>query len=283
MKIMVTTPQFHDREKVAFQGEPGAYSDMAAIRYFGNPTTLPSRTFREVFEKVESMEADFGIIPIENSTAGDINDSYDLLLEKNLKVVGELYLRVSHCLISSRDSSMKDIRRVYSHPHALSQCEKFLGDMGIRKISEYDTAGSVALIKKRDRKDEAAVASELAAKMYDMKILKKGIQSVKENTTRFFIIALIEKPADSIEMKTSIVFSVRHVPGAIHKCLEGFAKNSINLTKLVSRPLKGKKWEYVFYLDFEGNTADIKVVDAMNTLRSNSISVKVLGCYPKGK
>lgn len=277
--------------KVAFQGEHGAYSEIAACKFFGNGKldTLPAKMLKDVFKKVKSKEADNGIVPVENSTAGDVHETYDLLLENGLKVTGEAYLRIEHCLIGHKDAELKDVKKVYSHTQALAQCDEFLNVLGAEEFAVYDTAGAVMIIKQHGKKEEAAIASEQAAKMYGLKVLKKGIQTDNDNTTRFFIITgkkgkekQKETPVKSGGRKTSIVFSTKHEAGALYRCLGGFAANSINMTKLVSRPLKNRQWEYAFYLDFVGDLNDEHVKKALNTLQKNSLFAKILGCYNTG-
>jgi len=266
--------------KVSFQGEHGAYSEMAAYKHFGKKIeTLPCRTFKEMFEKVESVEAGYAMVPVENSNAGDVNENWDLLMEKELPACGEEYLAVHHCLIGQKNAKLEDIKKAYSHPQALAQSSEFLEKNGIEKAAEYDTAGAVRIIKKRGNNEEAAIASELAAKIYDLKIIEKQIETNKDNTTRFLIISKKKSEGD----KTSIVFSTKHIPGALYRCMGGFARKSINITKLVSRPMKNRKWEYVFYLDFMGNPAEEKTKNALETLQKNSTYLKILGNYKAAK
>ncbi|MEM2932683.1 MAG: prephenate dehydratase [Candidatus Pacearchaeota archaeon] len=279
--------------KIAFQGEPGAYSEAAAFSYFGSSIeTLPCKTFSEVFEAVEKKKADFGIIPIENSLEGTIGQNYDLLLKSKLKIFGEIILRIHHCLIVREGVKLNSISRVYSHPQALGQCREFLEKHKLEAIATYDTAGSVKMLKEgKLEKNAAAIASERAAKVYGMKILKKGIETNKKNFTRFFIISRgdaerkVEREARKKEasIKTSIVFSTRHVPGALFKALEPFAKRNINLTKIESRPIIGKPWEYNFYLDFEGDINEKKTREALNELKKVTTFLKILGSYPAAK
>lgn len=265
--------------KLAFQGEHGAYSEMAAMKHFGrNIRTIPCKTFKDVFVAVEDDKAEIGIIPVENSKAGDVYEAYDLLLDFPLHVCGEVFLRIVHYLIGQKDATLRAIRKVYSHPQALAQCGAFLDSLNVEKIVVYDTAGAVAMIRNSGKKEEAAIASELAAGIYGMKVLKKRIETDKDNTTRFFLVAKERKPAGNAK-KTAIVFGTQHRPGALFKCLEGFANNKVNLTKLVSRPLKGKKWKYLFYADFEGGVYNDKVKAALETLEKNSEFTRILGSY----
>ncbi|MBI2143221.1 prephenate dehydratase [Candidatus Woesearchaeota archaeon] len=281
--IITSAASEMQKMKVAFQGEHGAYSELACRRFFGGSAqTTPCKTLKDVFKAVESGNAAFGIVPVENSLAGDVYESYDLLMDFGLNVYGEAYLRIEHCLIGQPGSRLGNITKVYSHAQALAQCNRFLSEMSAEKIAVYDTAGAVAMIKRSGKSYKAAIASELAAQIYGMSILKKGIESDKDNTTRFFIISKAPSKA-AARMKTSLVFSTAHKPGTLYRCMGGFARNSINLTKLVSRPMKNAKWEYVFYLDFEGGVGEKKVQDALGTLKQNAGFVRMLGSYPDGK
>lgn len=266
---------------VAFQGETGAYSEEAAFQYFGH-TIVPKacESFEAVFKLVETAEAPFGIVPIENSLEGSINRVYDLLLNSNLQVGGELDLRVIHCLIAHPDATLATIKKVYSHPQALGQSQVFLQQLGVELIPAYDTAGSVKLIKEQNLRDAAAVASARAAEIYGMKILARGIEDHANNFTRFFVLAK-QDGAPTGNDKTSIVFSLKHQPGALYAALKEFAENKINLTKIESRPTRQKAWEYNFYLDFEGHQQDKIVQGAMAGLEQHTLFLKVLGSYAK--
>jgi len=217
---------------------------------------------------------------VENSIEGTIGQTYDLLFSTNLKIKGETILRINHCLIALPGTKIKSIKNVYSHPQALGQCRQFLEKLKCNLIPTYDTAGSVKMLKEQGLRDSGAIASERAAKIYGMKILAKGIETNKNNFTRFFIISIKDSKYTGND-KTSLMFSTKHVPGALFKCLEGFAKNKINLTKIESRPIIGKPWEYNFFLDFEGHRSEKKVKEAIKLLRKNSNFVKILGSYPK--
>jgi len=269
--------------KVAFQGEIGAYSEEAAFKFFGEKIqTIPCQTFADVFKVVEKRKADFGIIPIENSLEGTVGQNYDLLLKSNLKIFGEEVLKIRHCLIANRGVKVGFLKKVYSHPQALGQCREFLEKLKLESIPVYDTAGGVRMLKEEGQKDAAAIASERAGKIYQMKILKKRIETNKQNFTRFFIISKNE--AKKVKnSKTSIVFSLRHIPGALFGALESFAKREINLTKIESRPIIGKPGEYYFYLDFEGNLGEKTMKEALKELREKSLFLKILGSYPKAK
>lgn len=267
--------------KVAFQGEKGAFSEEAAFSFFGeNIETIGYKGFSEVFEAVEKGKVDFGVIPIENTLGGTIGQNYDLLLKSGVKIFGEKVLRVQHCLIAKKGTKLSSIKKVYSHWQALAQCREFLKKNKMEGIPTYNTAGSVKLLAEgKLEKDAGVIASERAAKVYQMEILKKGIETHKKNFTRFFVISKKEPPR-SEKNKTSIVFSTLHLPGALFKALEPFAKRKINLTKIESRPIIGKPWEYNFYLDFEGHKDDKNVKEALKELKKYTNFLKILGSYP---
>ena len=268
---------------VAFQGEIGAYSEEAAYQFFGTSILLkPCESLENVFKAVEKDEVQFGVVPVENSLEGSISQSYDLLLDSSLKVCGEIELRVVHCLIGLPESRLDLIKKVYSHPQALGQCKTFLRHLGCELIPTYDTAGSVKLIKEKGSPDSGAIASARAAEIYGMKILVREIEDNPNNFTRFFILAKHDSPRTGND-KTSIVFSVKHKPGALYQALKELATRKINLTKIESRPTRRKAWEYNFYLDFEGHREDAICREALENLENTSLFVKVLGSYPKAK
>lgn len=268
---------------VAFQGELGAYGEEAAISFFGpSVKVMPCESFGDVFRVVEKGEAQSGVVPVENSLEGSISQVYDLLLDSNLRVGGEIELRVSHCLIASEGTRLDLIKRVFSHPQALGQCQSFLKHLGAELIPTYDTAGSVKYIKERGVTDGAAVASARAAEIYSMKILAREIEDNPNNFTRFFILSPEDSPPTGRD-KTSMVFAVKHRPGALHEALKEFSTRSINLVKIESRPTRRKPWEYNFYLDFEGHRQDESFQEALAGLEQASLFVKVLGSYPRAQ
>ena len=268
---------------VAFQGEPGAYSEEAAFQYFGPAIHVkPCETVDDVFKAVEQGEASTGIVPIENSLEGSISRSYDMLLESKLKVCGETELRVIHCLIASPGARLDTIKKVYSHPQALGQCQAFLRHLKVEAVPTYDTAGSVKMIKEQGIKDGAAIASARAAEIYGMQILARGIEDNQNNTTRFFILDK-QDAAPTGNDKTSIVFSVKHKPGSLYEFLKTLALKNINLTKIESRPTRQKPWEYNFYLDFEGHREDKGIKETLAELEKEALFLKVLGSYPKAR
>ena len=271
-----------EKKRVAFQGERGAYSEIAARRFFGNQIELlPSETFDLVFKKVETNAARFGVIPIENSLAGSIHQNYDLLLKHQLRIIGELNLRISHNLIGNASSSLSKIRRVFSHPQALMQCQSNMAKLkGVEITPTYDTAGSVKKIKEEGIRDGAAIASELAAKIYGMKILKRQIQDNPENFTRFLVMAKTREVPENAN-KTSLVYSVKNLPGALFRSLSVFALRDIDLYKIESRPLRGKPWEYLFYVDFAGSLQDRNCQNALKHLSETATFMKILGSYKR--
>jgi len=267
--------------KVAFQGERGAYSESAVYTFFGNDAEVkPCRDLTEVFESVDKQDVPVGVVPVENSLEGSVNQAYDLFLTHNLKVSGEVIIRISHCLIANSSTSLEAVRTVYSHPQALAQCRSFLERLGSDLIPTYDTAGSVKMLREKGLKDAAAVASEKAAEIYGMKILVKEIEDIPTNYTRFFVISKNDSPSTGKD-KTSIIFAAAHTPGSLYHALGEFAKRNINLTKIESRPTKQKAWEYNFYLDFEGHRTEENCTAALKALEKSGAFLKILGSYPK--
>ncbi len=268
---------------VAFQGEIGAYSEEAAFHFFGPSIQVkPCESLDDVFRVVEQGEAQFGVVPIENSLEGSISRAYDLLLDSSLRVCGETELRVVHCLIASPKTRLDLIRKVYSHPQALGQCRAFLKHLDCELVPTYDTAGSVKMIKEKGITDGAAIAGTRAAEIYGMQIIAREIEDNQNNFTRFFILAKQDSPPSGND-KTSVVFSVKHRPGALYEFLRKLASRNINLTKIESRPTRQKPWEYNFYLDFEGHHEDKTSREVLDDLEKTSLFVKVLGSYPKAK
>lgn len=268
--------------RVAFQGERGAYSEEAALALFGaDIEPVPCQTFDLVFEKVESGACDRGVVPVENSLAGSIHRNLDLLLQHDLYVVAEHNLRVSHCLIATPGVAVADIARVYSHPQALAQCEYSLRELGeVQVIAAHDTAGSVKLIRENGWRDAAGIASARAAELYDMEILRRDFEDEKTNYTRF--IGLGREAVSVIDdAKTSIAFAGKNVPGLLFKCLSAFALRDIDLTKIESRPIRGVPWEYIFYLDFDGSTAQQHCQRALDQLHEMATFVRVFGSYTR--
>ena len=269
---------------VSFQGERGAFSEEAAHQLLGNRIrVLPCETFSAAFESVTRGRAHHCLVPIENTLAGSVYENYDLLLQNHLHIVGETNLRIVHNLVAFPETSAKNLRRVFSHPVALAQCGKFFQrHPGVEKVPFYDTAGSVKMLAKERLPGAAAMASRTAAKVYRARILATHLEDHHENFTRFLLLA--KKPAVSPHAnKVSIVFSTRNLPGALFKCLSVFALRDIDLSKLESRPLRGKPWEYMFYVDFIGNTREARCQKALAHLAEVTNLLRVLGCYPRAK
>lgn len=267
--------------KVAFQGELGAYSESAVYQFFGESTEVkPCRDFRAVFNSVNRDEVNFGVVPIENSLEGSINQTYDLFLEFDLRVCGEVIVKIDHCLIANPTASLDQIKTIFSHPQALAQCRNYLERFGRELVPTYDTAGSVKMIKEKGLKDAAAVASQRAADLYGMKILARDIADNPSNYTRFFVLSKQDSGVTGKD-KTSIIFSTVHSPGALFQALGEFAKRKINLTRIESRPTKQTPWEYNFYLDFEGHRTERNCAEVLTAIEKYTTFIKVLGSYPK--
>jgi prephenate dehydratase len=270
--------------KTAFQGDPGAYSEAAALEYFGNgTTTIPCNSFDEVFAAVESGLGESGIVPIENSLAGSIHRNYDLLFRHQLFIIGEHYLRIRHCLIALPGVAISDIRKVYSHPQGLAQCEGYIRSLpGVEPVASFDTAGSVRMIRDNHDLNAAAIASQRAANVYGMQTLAEGIEDDPANFTRFLILS--KQPARTEgPTKTSVVFVVAHIPGSLYRALGSFAQESIDLTKIESRPLVGKPWEYLFYADFASPADTPAFQRAIERFREQTLMLRLLGSYSRGK
>jgi chorismate mutase/prephenate dehydratase len=269
--------------EVAFQGEAGAYSEQAALDFFGQfVVTRPCPGLDEVFKLVQEGRLSYGMVPVENSLEGSVTRSYDLLLDCDVRVCGELELRISHCLIANKGARRASIKRVYSHPQALAQCQGFLRKSGYEQVAAADTAGSVNMIKQTKLMDSAAIASARAAGIYGMKILASGIEDNERNYTRFLVLSH-QDAAPTGNDKTSVVFMLKHRPGTLYEALRGFSSNRINLTRIESRPTRLQPWEYNFYVDFEGHRQEEHVKSALAGLEEVSLFLKVLGSYPRAK
>lgn len=276
------------RHKVSFQGELGAFSQVAARQLAGDdfiPVPLPA--FQEVFESVASGKCHAAVIPIENTLHGSIHENYDHLLRYDLPIRGETFVRIVHNLIAAQGVRFTDIKRIYSHPVALNQCRQFFeSHPGVERVPFYDTAGSVKMLMEQSLKDAGAIASAAAADIYGAKILRKSIEDDRENYTRFFLLERPKRSAKSaaaqpgVKYKTSLVFTVRNVAGALFRSLSAFALRDLNMTKIESRPLRGKPWEYLFYLDFIGHKDDPVARNALGHLAELADMLRVLGCYP---
>jgi len=272
---------------VTFQGELGAYSELAAREFYGRDIEVaPSLSFYDVFDKVTRGEAAAGVIPIENSLAGSVHENYDLLLEHELHIIGEVKLRIVHHLLVNPGATLAGIRRIMSHPQALAQCRDFLRSMpGVEATPVYDTAGAVRDLRRSGATDTAAIGSAQAAADYGMETLASGIESNHQNFTRFLVITPepLEKEGEPGTMKVSVVFALHHRPGMLFRALGVFALRDIDLLKIESRPLLGTPWEYLFYLDFVGSLKESRCQKALDHMDELATFIRVLGCYPQGR
>ena len=268
---------------VAFQGEPGAYSEAAAISYFGeSTTTIPCEVFEQIFDAVTTGKAERGLIPVENTLGGSIHRNYDLLLRYDLSIIGEIQHRVAHQLMVLPGVKAEDIKQVYSHPQALAQCEHSITKYfpNAERVVAYDTAGSAKILREEGLTEAAAIASARAAKLYEMDILYPDFEDNPENYTRFLAISR-DVVVPQGDVKTSIVYALDNSPGVLFKSLAAFALRDIDLTKIESRPLQGKRWEYFFYVDFIGSQHDQHCQNALNNLQEMTTYFRVLGSYPQ--
>jgi prephenate dehydratase len=268
---------------VAFQGVNGAYSEAAAVSYYGdNIGTLPCESFEDIFDAVTEGQVERGIIPVENSLGGSIHRNYDLLLRYELSIVGEVQHQVIHQLMVLPGVKESDIRHIYSHPQALAQCEHSITEHfpHVERVATYDTAGSAKILREQNLTDAAAIASARAAEIYDMQILRPDFEDDPENYTRFLIISR-EPLVPKGEAKTSIVYAMANRPGVLFKTLAVFALRDIDLTKIESRPLRGQRWQYFFYVDFLGSQHEPHCQNALNNLKELTTYLRVLGSYPR--
>ncbi len=274
------------RTKVAFQGERAAYSEKAIQSYFTVETeNLPCRSVYDVTEMVRKGEADLGVLPIENTIVGSITHTYDVLLESRLNIVGELIIPISHCLLGKSKMPLKSIRKIFSHPAALAQCEIFLRNLPDAEIiPTYDTAGSARMLNSSEASDMAAIAGREAADVYGLSIIKEGIEDYPSNQTRFVVISRDPVHTDDVAnlaSKTSVVFDTLDQPGMLYQCLGIFDQHKINLTSLESRPHKSEPWKYHFFVDMEGNYFDENIATALDEIKHKTGFVHVFGSYPR--
>jgi prephenate dehydratase len=266
---------------VAYQGDVGAYSEEGALSLWPDAERRPLASIRKVFEAVEVGRVDFGLVPMDNSQAGSINETYDLLLKHGLHVVGEVVVRVDHCLVALPGAHVDDLGEIISHPQAITQCEEFLGALGVSIRAEYDTAGAARLIADDKLERTGAIASRRAAELYGLEVLAERIQTYPDNHTRFGALSRRPDPLGH-PTRTSLVFGVGHVAGSLYRCLGAFAERHLNLTKLESRPRQGRPWEYVFYVDVEAPATDAAMVDALAEVSDHATFTRLLGTYAPG-
>jgi len=266
--------------RVAYLGPEATYSHMAAREQFGAMASLvPAVSIPQVFEEVEREQTEFGVVPIENSTDGTVTHTLDRFLESNLKIAAEICLDVNHCLLAKRTESSR-IRRIFSHPQGLAQCRRWVAT-NYPKATLHEMASTAQAAREASRHDDAAaIASALAGEVYGLEILAENIQDLTFNATRFVVIGPDDNPEPSGDDKTSVVFSIRDEVGILHHMLQPFSANEINLTRIESRPLKGRPWEYVFFLDFIGHRLEKRVARALEQLNGLCQMLKVLGSYP---
>ncbi len=269
---------------VAFQGIHGAYSEQAIRQHLGESvTSYPTPTLGDLFEVMQSRKVKYAMIPVENALAGAVNQAYELLMDSDLRIQAEVILHVHHAIMAPQGVKLEDIKRVRSHPQALAQCEKFLKRYKIDAVPWYDTAGSAHdLSVETSDGQTGAIASELAASLYNLEPLAKQIEDVPFNYTRFFLLA-DDDPTPGEFNKTSLVFATRNRPAALYECLGEFAQRGINLTKIESRPRRNRPWEPIFFLDIEGHWQDQNVQEALARLLQRASFVKMLGSYPAVK
>ena len=265
--------------RVVFQGAEGAYSQAAMIQYFGEGVNCFNvDTFRDAMLAIDEGSADFAVLPIENSSAGIVSEIYDLLVEFENYIVGEQIIPINHCLLGCAGTKISDIRTVYSHAQSLMQSAHYLQEKGWQQISMKNNAFAAQKVAEDKNPTEAAIASEYAAKVYGLEILEKGVNDLKENSTRFIIITN-QKVFSKDASKISLCFEVNHESGALYHALSHLIYNGLNMTKIESRPLEGRNWEYRFFVDFEGNMEDSAVKNALRGLREETRNMKILGNY----
>lgn len=273
---------------VAYAGEPGAFAEDAVVAAFGDVPRRPVGSFRDVFADVVDGSSAAGVLPIENLLNGTVRETYDLLLEHDLRVVGEVVVPVRLCLAALPGQSLDDVRRVYSHIQALGQAEAFLRSRPWTTLTTYNTAGAGKLIRDGQELGAAAVLSPRAAALFDLEVLADDIQGAVDNRTRFLVVAAPDRPVQSIVAnasglrRTTLVFAVRNEPGALLRALEAFASRGVNLSSLESRPSRTAAWEYVFWADIDADVADPACAAALTDLRAASTMVRILGSYPRG-
>jgi len=279
------------RERIGFQGELGAFSQDAAYKLLGpHIDVVPCQRFEDVFRNLSQGKLHGAVVPIENTLAGSVHENYDHLLHYHLPIVAETSVRIVHHVVAPNKLPISKIQKAFSHPVALGQCLNFfLKNPHIEKVPYYDTAGSVKMIMEQKLPHAAAIASEVAARTYGATIVKRSIEDDRENFTRFFLLRTPAyerrhrmKPNAATTWKTSLVFTTRNTPGSLFRALSAFALRDLNMAKIESRPLRGKPWEYLFYLDFIGHVDTPNVSKALGHLRELADMLRVLGCYPKG-
>lgn len=269
------------RKVVAYLGPPTSYTHLACIRNFGcSVDAIPKATIDEIFESVEKEETEYGIVPVENSIEGVVNQTLDMFIEHEVKISAEISIKISHCLLSINKNA-KDIQAIYSHPHAFAQCSKWIkrNYPNVQLIETLSTAKAAEMASKQI--NSAAIASFFAARLYGLNILNSNIEDSPNNYTRFFILSN-RIPKRTGNDKTSILLSIPHVPGSLYRILGSFYERGINLTKIESRPVKGRPWEYFFFIDFQGHIEDPEICQTIKEMETQVIFMKLLGSYFRG-
>ncbi len=266
--------------RIAYQGVTGAFSEQAALQYLPDAEAVGFGSFHEAFEATVEGSCAYAVLPVENSLAGSINQTYDLLTDSVLHVVGEQIVHVHHALLARPDVTLEQVRRVYSHPQALAQCAEFLRRHKMEAVTDFDTAGAAKLLSENGGEGKAAIASKRAAEAYGLQVLAERIEDRPFNYTRFFVLGADEAVRGSGAHKTSLILATKHRPGDLVACLEEFPKHGINMTKLESRPRRDKPWSYLFYVDIEGHVDESPVAAALTGLMRKAAFVKYLGSYP---
>ena len=266
--------------RIVFQGVEGAYSQQAMMKYFGKECdSFHVETWKDAMEAIKNGDADFAVLPIENSTAGIVSENYDLLVEYDNYIVGDQVISINHALLGTQDAKVEDVTTVYSHPQALMQCSDFLYEHSAwEKISLKNTAVSAKKVMEDGDKTHVAIASTLTAELYGLKVLDEKISNTQNNVTRFIIVTNKKISAKNAN-KVSICFEIVHESGSLYHMLSHFIYNNINMTNIQSRPIKGKKWEYRFFVDFEGRLEDTGVINALRGIKEEATSLKILGTY----
>ncbi len=269
--------------RVAYQGIPGANSEIALQQHFGDAVeTYPCQEITHLFEALRRNEVEFSLLPVENALAGSVSGAYELLLDHDVRIQAEVILHVHHALLANQGTTLEDIREVRSHPQALMQCDRFLKRHDLSPVGWYDTAGAAKNLAEEPDSSVAVIASTLAGELYNLDLIARQIEDEQFNFTRFLLLGHGD-PEPSDYNKTSIVFATRHRPAALYECLGEFAKRDLNLTKLESRPRRNRPWEPLFYLDFEGHWQEPRCQELLTQLLQLTSFVKMLGSYPAVK
>lgn len=267
------------RPRISYQGVAGANSEQASLQFDPSAEPIGYHTFQQAFQAALKGECDFACLPVENSLAGSINQTYDLLGDSTLHVVGEQIVHVHHNLMVKPGVRLADIKRVYSHPQALAQCQSFIEKHKLEAVTDFDTAGAAKLLSENGGEDKAAIATKRAAEIYGLEILAEHIEDEDFNYTRFFILGQEEAKRGEGRQKSSLMLATRHRPGDLLRCLEEFRNHDLNISKLESRPRRDKPWSYLFYVDVEGHIEDETMQRAMAGLMRKAAFVKFLGSY----